>query len=169
MVFNGNRLKLKFNQIRCHSKHVRIAIFGMFRRTMCANFYCMCIETCTIKMIQKQFIIHYPLNQGLAAGLEYVGILNMLVLSFAVDVFNQNWNPDYSFSEGQDQTLFTVFAIFFPSVTGIQAGANISGDLKVTNPVSNVTDGNFILSNCAIYYIYYSISKTHINLTLNTE
>lgn len=49
-----------------------------------------------------------------------------------MDVFKQNWYSDYKFSEGEQQNFFTVFAIFFPSVTGIQAGANISGDLKVS-------------------------------------
>lgn len=46
-------------------------------------------------------------------------------------VFAENWGSSYKYSEGLDQTFFSVFAIFFPSVTGIQAGANISGDLKV--------------------------------------
>lgn len=49
---------------------------------------------------------------------------------FKTEVIQQNLQPDYRFSEGLDQTFFTVFAIFFPSVTGIQAGANICGDLK---------------------------------------
>lgn len=50
---------------------------------------------------------------------------------FLGEVFQQNWGSNYKFSENIDQSFFTVFAIFFPSVTGIQAGANISGDLKV--------------------------------------
>lgn len=45
--------------------------------------------------------------------------------------FADNWKSDYRYSEKLDQNFFSVFAIFFPSVTGIQAGANISGDLKV--------------------------------------
>lgn len=44
--------------------------------------------------------------------------------------FKDNLYPDYRHSEGIDQDFFSVFAIFFPSVTGIQAGANICGDLK---------------------------------------
>lgn len=44
--------------------------------------------------------------------------------------FKSNWGPDYRFAEGVNQNFFTVFSIYFPSVTGIQAGANICGDLK---------------------------------------
>lgn len=49
---------------------------------------------------------------------------------FSLEVLSSNMKSDYRFSEGLQQNFLTVFAIFFPSVTGIQAGANISGDLK---------------------------------------
>lgn len=38
------------------------------------------------------------------------------------EVFKQNWASNYKYSEGLDQNFFSVFAIFFPSVTGLQAG-----------------------------------------------
>ncbi|PSN49689.1 Bumetanide-sensitive sodium-(potassium)-chloride cotransporter [Blattella germanica] len=63
-------------------------------------------------------------------------------IGFNNTVFEQNLYSDYRFSENVDQSFFTVFAIFFPSVTGIQAGANISGDLK--DPAKAIPKGTML-------------------------
>jgi solute carrier family 12 (sodium/potassium/chloride transporter), member 2 len=61
---------------------------------------------------------------------------------FSMEVFQANLKSDYRYSEGKTQDFFTVFAIFFPSVTGIQAGANISGDLK--DPAKSIPKGTIL-------------------------
>ncbi|KAG5681039.1 hypothetical protein PVAND_010505 [Polypedilum vanderplanki] len=75
---------------------------------------------------------------------------------FSMEVFKKNLKPDYRFSEGLDQTFLTVFAIYFPSVTGIQAGANICGDLK--DPASAIPKGTLLaLLISTISYVCFAL------------
>uniref|UniRef100_A0A1I8P469 Bumetanide-sensitive sodium-(Potassium)-chloride cotransporter n=1 Tax=Stomoxys calcitrans TaxID=35570 RepID=A0A1I8P469_STOCA len=62
-------------------------------------------------------------------------------VGFSWDTLSENFGSDYRFSEKKEQNFFSVFAIFFPSVTGIQAGANICGDLK--DPGGAIPKGTF--------------------------
>ena len=63
-----------------------------------------------------------------------LAILGLSLVSFCAGAFPQvsavtlwaNLEPHYA----GGQSFFTMFALFFPAVTGIMAGANMSGDLK---------------------------------------
>ena len=50
-----------------------------------------------------------------------------------MELFAIDWDSDYSpDSTGMMQNFFSVFSVYFPAGIGILAGANVSGDLRVT-------------------------------------
>lgn len=67
--------------------------------------------------------------------------------AFDWDVFRQNSGT--GFTNGEN--FWTVFALFFPAVTGIMAGANMSGDLA--NPARSIPRGT--LSAIAVTFLVY--------------
>ncbi|MED6244384.1 hypothetical protein ATANTOWER_007822 [Ataeniobius toweri] len=67
--------------------------------------------------------------------------------SYRAAIFAANFVPNWRGPEG---TFFGMFSIFFPSATGILAGANISGDLK--NPTIAIPRGTLM----AIFWTTFS-------------
>lgn len=74
----------------------------------------------------------------------------------SMETLKNNLHSDYRYAEKLDQNFLTVFAIYFPSVTGIQAGANICGDLK--DPASAIPKGTFLaLIISTISYVCFAL------------
>lgn len=63
----------------------------------------------------------------------YSSFCNKLFCVLLGSIMWENMGPDF-----REETFFSVFAIFFPAATGILAGANISGDLAVSQQFSNI-------------------------------
>lgn len=69
--------------------------------------------------------------------------------------FTSNLYPNYTidYTTGSSTDFSTIFGVFFTGVTGVLAGANISGDLK--NPSKSIPFGT--LSGIAVTFIVYAI------------
>ena len=64
-------------------------------------------------------------------GLAIVAFLGGALLRFDPAVFAENLGPGYvATPSGGTYSFWLIFAIYFPAVTGIDAGVNMSGDLK---------------------------------------
>jgi amino acid transporter len=97
-----------------------------------ANPFFLYIGLATITVL---FIINY-VGASWAIKTQYV-VLSILVVAigsfliggimdFDADIARANWAAAYT--EGNN--FWVIFAVFFPAVTGIDAGVNMSGDLK---------------------------------------
>ena len=99
------------------------------------------------------------IGAGWTIKVQYV-ILAVLLLSlvsfgagvpqaFDPAIVSANWGPGFVAGE----SWVTMFALFFPAVTGIMAGANMSGDLK--DPASSIPRGTLwaILFTAMIYLV----------------
>lgn len=92
--------------------------------------------------IKVQYVILAVLVGSLVSF--YVGAAG----AFDVDTLRTNLAPSYS---PEVSGFFVMFALFFPAVTGIMAGANMSGDLK--DPARSIPVGTLwaILATALIY------------------
>ncbi|XP_047506433.1 bumetanide-sensitive sodium-(potassium)-chloride cotransporter-like [Pieris napi] len=108
-----------------------ICAFGMDWETKTQNFLITIIVSA---------ILNYVL--GVLIGPLYAEQDAKGFVGLKLEQAKKNLMPDFRYSENQEHDFFSIFAMYFPAVTGVQAGANICGDLK--DPATAIPKGTLI-------------------------
>merc|ERR1712088_760681 len=76
---------------------------------------------------------------------------------WSMDTANENFEPSYRKSTfASDPTFMEAFGVFFTAVTGIVAGANLSGDLK--DPSYSIPKGTLLaIAGTYVTYMYFGL------------
>ena len=112
----------KLNDIRLIGSVILVAILGL---AIIGMDWVSKVEIALLGLLliaQVDFVIGSflpPTDEQMANG--FVG--------YNPKVLQENLWSDYQVEKGEQLSFFKVFAVFFPAVTGIVAGANFSGDL----------------------------------------
>ena len=90
--------------------------------------------------------------------LAILAFLGGALVNFSFDTLQQNLYPKYTATDFQDGmaplfSYWVIFAIYFPAVTGIDAGVNMSGDLE--DPGRSIPRG--ILAAVGVGFLVYFV------------
>lgn len=83
-------------------------------------------------------------------GLAILALLGGALRQFSPETLRANWEPGYT---AREVTFWSVFAVYFPAVTGILAGVNMSGDLK--DPARSLVRGT--LAAITVGFVVYAL------------
>jgi amino acid transporter len=102
----------------------------------------------SVNLISSGFAIRIQYIVMAMLALAIVSFLGGALLLFDPELFQANMGSSYS---NDNIRFWVVFAIYFPAVTGILAGVNMSGDLK--DPARSLVRGT--LAAIAVGFIIY--------------